>query len=367
MSSIRFVHTDFLRLGTSVSGLAESPSWLRQLATGAVRQAVRNVIDLAVSQRAGFVLIAGGIVDAGTNPEPALRWLNEQFETLRSHGISVVTTADDSETRAAFSNVFDVVLHPRESLQVTRHASGIVLNKVSQTHRAPGDLLINVGSHNLLANDSFVYQARPSLDASANCSQVSRDSYLSLSAGAVQSVSQDETQDRGCIIVDADFGKQELRSQFHACDVLRYRTETITLPGVTAPQSLVSEIVQACESVDRAATQTVVIDWVLQAEFATELAAVEELNENRLLSRLRERLHSGHRGIWPRRITFDESSRLRLASAPTAAVDEYSNQVAEGVHYRSAHTHGSQLSSIQDGTFVKPDLLCGLTFLSRVA
>ena len=366
MSTIRFVHSDFLRLGSALGGLSDCPTWLTQLATGAVRQAVRNVIEVAISQQAKLVLIAGRIAENREDLEPAARWLHEQFEPLRARGIAVVTVAEDRDSRAILETISDVVLRADESLQVTAHGDRVVLDVVSRLQYSSRNLLITVGDFAAPQDSTFVYQAMPDRTASTHAHSKNRHGRLALSAGCVQSVFGAETQKMGCLLVTANSETQELVSEFCACDVLRYRTEVISFQRQSSADAMVSAIVSSCESIDRDSDRTVIVDFVLKAEINGDLDHVHKWNPENLLLKLREQLHSGHRGIWPRVISFSEGTILRLASSTTPVVDEFAGVCCDAVQYHDRHGR-SRLEELKHGTVVRQELLCGLSVLARVA
>ncbi|MCP4505447.1 MAG: hypothetical protein GY826_03525 [Fuerstiella sp.] len=332
MAKVRFVHSDFLRLDTPIGGLADSPDWLRRLATGSVRQAVRNLIQTTISQRADFLLIAGSVAQSDEDIETIGRWLAGQFEPLRCRGIKVVVAADSHTSAEALRNVCDVVVRPGGVIGVQHEVGGgIRLQSVAAT-TAP-DTSFTVA----IANDPgcslpnrIVYQAVPRVSVAANTDRRTTDGCLALSAGPVQSVSPEEAADCGCVLVEVDLSTREIQSTFLATDVIRFTTEELSLPEVSTIDGLIAEISRTSHSLDRRSTQTVIVDWVLKTRVTTDLNGVSDLSELKLLSRLRQFLQGGHRGFWPRSIRFSQDSVVQLTAPPGAAVEQYLDVVTGG-------------------------------------
>ena len=340
MSAIRFVHTDFLRLASPISGVAAPPTWLLQLATAGVRHAVRNVIETALTQRADFLFIAGSICDSPEDLESAAHWLNEQFAPLRREGIRIVAVADDQRTSEALQRICDVVINRSESLHASTDAGGqIELTTNGRLGHAINELVITTDSRATLTQHQrgqLHYHASPSLRASDHHDQRSRQETLTRSAGAVQPINSTETGDYGCLVVDADFQQATLESSFVASNPIRFASEKLNLTELTSADRLVNEIAQASKSLQRASGQTVIVDWIVNAPMESDAHEVSNLFEHHLLGRLRNHLESGHQGVWPRKIRFRETASLQLACADSAAVEEYFDVVTGSVTTRES-------------------------------
>lgn len=370
-STIRFVHTDFLRLGTPLVGIASPPTWLLELATSSVRHAVRNVIEAAITQQADFLFIAGSVCDSPEDLDSVVHWLSEQFAPLRHNRIQVAAVADDHRTAEALRGICDVVLNRSESLHVTKSVHGDVQLKtqIHQVDQSNG-LVISTGAHavaNHSGSDRLSYRAIPAVQPSADCDRMSSQRSLSLTAGAVQTTNSKETWNCGCIVVDADLNTQSMTSAFFVTNPVRYACEVLDLSAQTTADRLVSEITQASKSLQRDSGQTVIADWIVDASLNGESHEMSGLQEDHLLGRLRNQLEAGHQGVWPRRIQFCETSDLQLLTAGTAAVEEYFDVVTGSVTTHGVDNFGRSTNVLRGGQGVPDELVVGLELLRNAA
>lgn len=367
MSTIRFLHSDHFRLGTPLAGIADSPGWLQQLACHSVRQSVRNVIEAAVAQQVQFLVIAGQVTESAEDLESAIHWLSGQFETLQKHGIRVVARAQTPREEALLDRLCDVVIRDGECLHVSPEANGTLGYSVNRGVESSRDgLLLTFGRHPR-STARTEYNASPALQSSADCDRHAGDGYLSLSAGAVQAVRPAETWEFGCILVEADVANRELRSEFLVSDVLRYATEELSLTSPATVESLINGIARASDVIGQASIQTVVVDWRINAQLVSELSEVSGLVERELLLRLRGDLQSGHRGVWPRRLTFGKSCSLQLSSPTSEAVEEYVNVAGGPVSAFHVGQGTDPQLVLRGGVGIESSLVSGLHFLSHVA
>jgi hypothetical protein len=369
MATVRFVHSDYLRLDTPVGGLAGSPDWLRRLATGSVRQAVKNLVQTTIAQRADFLLIAGSVAESDEDIEAISRWLADQFEPLQRRGIKIVVAANSHTSAAALRNVCDVIVRPGGIIGVQHeHGGGIGLQSVAATTAPDTSFTIAIGNdRGCCPPNRIVYQAAPSTSRTANLDRLTTDGCLQLAAGPVQSVSPQESADCGCILVEVDLSTREMQSSFLATDVIRFATEELMLPEVSTVDELIAEISRTSRSLDRRSTQTVIVDWLLQTQVTTDLQGVADLSEANLLTRLRQFLHGGHRGFWPRSIRFSEDSVLRVTAPRGVAVEQYMD-VVTGCRNSSSVTGGvGQSVTPKDKGGVSRELLAGLSLLRPAA
>ena len=367
MSTVRFVHVDHLRLSTSPVGIADAPAWLRQLACDSVRNSVRNVIEVAVADNAEFLLIAGRVTDSPDDLEFVIDWLDQQFETLRRHGIQVVAVAASHREAELLGRICNVVIHDGDCLYVAPDINETWrLSTSADVGYTKSDLVVTLGGGKPGVGRT-TYNAQSSVQPSEVRNRIVTDGYLSVSAGPVQAISQSETWQGGCVVVDADVVSREIRTEFRACDVLRFATEDLHLNSPVTIDSLILEIARASDGIGKSISQTVIIDWRLSAEVMLEMSDMSQICESSLLLRLRSDLQSGHRGAWPRRISFAQGARLQL-QAVVREVDESYIDVVSGVsktHRMNRHEERRQV--VLGGNNVNGSLVVGLQLLGRVA
>ena len=369
MSEICFIHTDQLRLGGPVTGLAYTPDWLRQRAADSVRHAVRNMIETAVSHRADFVLISGAMVSDPTDAEAAAVWLQTQLEPLRRRGIRVVATAEATRDLASLNRLCDIVLRRNEVLRATRRDTGSVdLSSSVTTDNATSDLIISIGqSAPSSSYGNLWYHVVPAVRSSVETEAVSNDRRLSASAGALQALNSSETGESGCLVVHADRSSQRLRAVFAATDALRFVTEQVHFNHTVSVESLTDELLRTSQTIRRSDSRTVVVNWVIDGVIANDSDQVSRLEEQALLTRLREALQAGHKGVWPQSLKFSGQATLQLTGLNGAAVEELT-EVATG-HVQMIETDHliERRSVLQSGRGIDAAYLAGLTNLSRSA
>lgn len=367
MSQIRFVHTDFLRLATPISGVADTPGWLTEQAAGSVRNAVRNLADTAVNHDADFLIVAGSLTDSTPDLPLVVAWFQHIALRLQESGVQVVVSASTDQEAALLAPVCDIVLRPGELLHASLRHQNVQLRTSHRGDATSEELTISIGRELSPPEGRTVYNAVPGLQCSTDADSHGVVGYLSLAAGAVQAVRPDERGEYGCIVVEADTESRLLKSEFVATDVIRFAQEDLSLKTTMTTESLAAALVSASESIDRSSAHTVILDWRIDAELAADLHDVGRLDEFELLHRIRSAVQSGHRGVWPRRLSFLPSATLRVATPEYDSVQEYIQIVSGAVHSYDVdqYTTPHRLLSGQPG--VSPSLISGLSLLGRVA
>jgi len=367
MSTIRFVHTDHLRLATPLRGIANAPTWLQKLVSDSVRHAVRNVIETAINQQASFLFIAGSVCDNDEDLPIVTRWLAEQFAPLKRAGIQVVAVTDDHRTQTALAEICDVAMSRTESLHVSRDTTGRVHLSTHPNHdQHAGHLVISAAHQSIAHAAELQYHAVPAQQPTTDSVRTSEDGYLSLSAGAVQTIAPAESWDCGCLVVDADLSSRHLSAQPQLCNPLRFTAESMNLRDSTSVDRLVSEISQASRSLQRASGQTIVVDWTVNAHQSCDVRELKDLDEQHLLNKLRNDLQAGHQGVWPRSLNFSERSDLQLTNAQGAAEEEYVDLLTGSVNMLDSQRTTAHFA-IQGGSGVAAELVAGLQLLNRAA
>ena len=363
MSAIRFVHTDYLRLGSPINGLADGPAWFQQLTAEAVRRATCNVIETAIAQEADFLLIAGSVCETSEDLRPVATWLAEQFQLLKNRGIKIVARAQNAAEATVLSDICDVVLTDHQTLASSVGFDGRVSLAVSNHAGTTGDLVISIDGVAGTYAEKLGYNAVPALKPAEHQSSV-LGAWRSISAGAVQSLNKDETWDCSCVVVDVDVADSEIRTSRVSCDVLRFTTEEVSIENRTISVSdLVAEILHASSALQRRSSQTVVANWNIKADVLADTAELSKLSEASLLAQLRQQLHGGHHGVWPQSVSFASDSVLRIANAQDTVVTHFAEMMAtpwakgRGVS-RLTETGCAEISS---------EYLAGLELLQRVA
>lgn len=357
MSTIRFIHTDYLRLAHSLQGVTSAPGWLQEALTDATRRATRQVIETAISENADFLLIAGSLTDAASDMGIACAWLDEQLAVARRAGIQIVAVSDHEDEARGLRQICDVVVDRYHYLLVERISSGQVRLATSSSRPVNRDELSISFDDQKIHTDglSCHYDV---MCAAAPGSRVDLQDVAFVSratAGAIQAEGPQEQWGGSCLVVSADLNSRRVHATSVDVSSIRYLTKQLSFEGQTTASRLVEEIAMASRNLRRGQTETVLVDWVISASIDTSHHEVRGLEENSLLAALRTDLHSGHQGVWPRSVRFADEATLHVASDSGDAV-QLLEEVANEARYSSSYSNA-----------VTPELLCSLAALQEAA
>jgi len=375
MTVIRFLHTDALRLGSPVAGLAHSPDWLRKVAASAVRTAVTNVIEAAVAARCHLLLIAGRLTESDQDLELAITWLKAQTGVLREHGIRLVLAGHPDADHAALRRLDAILVAPGERLDVRSNSADRIECIVTPRTIAarPGSLGIEVaGQTTVRPQADLAYVAIPAVNSSAMTNSIdgvasAHDRHLRISAGCPQAVNPAERGVFGCQLVDVDLVHQTLTARFCSTDAIRFAQELVTCrPGTPASQ-LCDLLRERSRLLDTTGRCTIVVEWIVGGQVVLSPTANDSLDESTLLKDLRGSLHAGHSGAWPCRIRFSDNCTLDVSAHRSAAAQEFSSVVlgrfSRAEHQTLFSDHGAVGIPLVSGS----EAALGLNFLRRVA
>ncbi len=360
MSVVRFLHTDSLRLGSPVTGLSDSPEWLRRISASAVRQSVINLVDLAIASRCQFVLVAGKVTESPEDLDPAVTWLKTQSQRLSRNGISLVIAGHNSDDFQVLSRLNTVLVASGQCL-LAGTGSGLAPNLcvADEVPQRGGNLLrIDVGARGR-PSGGMSYVAVPGLQASSQLltsggTVVAHDQYLRLTAGPLQGINPSERGPCGCIVVEADFSSQKQVARFCATDVLRFIQELVPC----TPGTRLSGLLQILRnrSLNLAGSRGITVaEWIVDGAFLADQEDCQSMFEADLLRDLRGSLNAGHTGAWPCRIRFSERSQLDVHGGLSLLFRELAGVLQERRSRTSvsenvfgevrgvAHRHGSEL------------------------
>src|SRR5210317_513344 len=92
MSSFTFIHAADLHLDSPMQGLAAQDAEVAALALKATETAFQHLIDLCMSEKADFLLIAGDVYDGADRSLGAQFRFLEGMKRLREAGVQVFIT-----------------------------------------------------------------------------------------------------------------------------------------------------------------------------------------------------------------------------------------------------------------------------------
>ena len=375
MSVVRFLHTDALRLGSPVAGLAESPDWLRKVAASAVRTSVTNVVEAAIAGRCQLLVISGRLTELDQDLDLAVAWLAAQTTTLKEHGVRLVIAGHPESDFAALRRLDAILVASNQRLDVWSNSSDRMECVVSPRTMAarPGSLGFEVASASSarpLADMAYV--AVPSSQSSSQTNSfdgvaAAHDRHLRLSAGCPQAINPSERGTFGCQLVEVDLARQTMTARFCPTDVIRFAQELVSCrPGMQASQlcDLLRERSRALATSGRCTT---VVEWVIDGQFGVSQVVNESLCELDLLKDLRGNVHAGHSGAWPCRIRFSDNSTVSVAGHRSLVAIEFSAVVRDRLSKTSRRfvAASDAVASLPLGS--GSEAAVGLELLRRVA
>lgn len=360
MSTIRFIHTDFLRLACPVEGISSAPGWLQEALTDATRRATRQTIETAISENVDFLLIAGSPTDSAEDLEIACAWLDEQLAVAGKEGIQIVAVADNESEASILRGISDIVVDRHQYLLASESPAGTVRLATSATSAvSQGDLVVSFDDQRMFHDElSCHYNIHCRHSPAHPVQQQYSTGIHSTTAGPIQSCTPDEQWNGACLLVSADITNREIQTRPVDVSSLRFVTEQLTIEGPTSPGRLVEEIAMASRNLQRGISETLLVDWVITASIESPDHDLHRLEQSSLLASLRTDLHSGHQGVWPRSIRFTEAAELKTVGCHSES-ERLLKQIA------SAASHQSSFNP--DAAPMSPELICGLTALQDVA
>ncbi len=375
MSTIRFLHTDHLRLASPVAGLSDSPDWLRKVASSAVRTAVVNVIEAAIAGRCQFLVVAGRLTESDHDLDLALAWLMSHAASLREHGVRLVLAGYPASEHSALRCLDAILLDPGQRLDVWNSASGTTEWTVSSrlVPARSGALGIDFSAVESVAPLSdLAYVVVPSTLPSSMVNSfdgvaVAHDQHLRMSAGSPQSLGPVERGHFGCQMVEADLHRQTITSRFCSTDVIRFSQELISFPAGMPASQLCEMLCERSRAIGTSGRCTTVVEWVIDGHLSMTSAAANSLCEIDLLRDLRVGLNAGHSGAWPCRIRFSDSSSVDVAGDHSAVANEFSAVVRERLKRESSRRSMAESHVIGLPLGFGSEAAVGLNLLRRVA
>ena len=359
MSTIRFIHTDYLRLARSLQGIASAPGWLQEALTDATRRATRQTIETAISEDADFLLIAGSPTDSLEDLDIVCAWLDEQFAVAGRSGIQIVAVADNESEAIALRRVCDVVVDRHHYLMASRTMAGEI--RLSTSVNSPTNRNeLAISFDDLRADHSDLSCHYHVLSSSApeirsGLHQQARAGFAA-AAGAIQSAGPDEQWNGRCVVATADLDTFQIHTSSVDVSSIRYVTERLSIEGRTTHGRLVEEIAMASRNLKRSQSETVLVDWVITTPLECRSGhEARSLEQGQLLTALRTDLHSGHQGVWPRSVKFSDQSSFHVVNQASESVS-----LLEAIAV-DAHSGRSDLQA------VTPELLCSLAALQEAA
>lgn len=161
--TFRFLHAADIHLDSPMLNLARYEDAPIDAFRGATRQALSNLVQLAIEEKVCFVLIAGDLYDGDCKDFNTPRWLRAKFEELRAADIRVLLIQGNHDAQSRMKKAFrlqlpdNVHLFPTnkpetvliEELGVAVHGQGFatasIQDDMSADYPTPRQGFLNIG------------------------------------------------------------------------------------------------------------------------------------------------------------------------------------------------------------------------------
>ncbi len=331
MSQTKFLVTGDWRLGCGLTGLTDTPEWLRRTAASAVRKSVQNVLDIALASDCRFILVSGRIAPAD-NFAVSVAWLRERWGILQRRDIRLVVTGHDADELLQLAPLGVLALPSSSALWVRDSADGLAFSAEHSVGAIRLELAATAFSRSggLCCSVQGVNGDQRVLSAAGG--QVSvKTSVVNISALWPQRLSADEPSSGcGCMLVTADSSAGELRSEYHPTEAIEFQSlREHCEPGTTLPE-LLSRLSAASRGLSSGCSVRLV-EWLIDGQLRVSLWDDGALRERDLLQALRGRLNAGHAGVWPYRLRFADSFRVELCAGSSRLLAGISGRLPLGL------------------------------------
>ncbi len=116
---IKFIHTADIHLDSPLRGLEYYEGAPVDSIRGATRQAFKNLVELAISEKVDFVLIAGDLYDGDWKDYNTGLFFASQMTNLREAGIRVFIVSGNHDAASQISRQ----LRMPENVKISHHES----------------------------------------------------------------------------------------------------------------------------------------------------------------------------------------------------------------------------------------------------
>lgn len=264
MPDFTFLHAADLHLDSPLRGLdAAAPAGRIRDAS---RQALTNLVTLAVERRVAFVLLAGDLYDGDWKDWRTGQFLAQQLARLTREGIEVVAISGNHDAEQVLTKKLSIPGMMRAARPETRHLRGApvavhgqsfatpaVTDNLSLAYPEPVDGLFNIGllhtacgsgEHENYAPCSVADLTRRGYDYWAlghvhTRSVLSRDPWV-VFPGNIQGRHVKEEGSKGATLVTVDGGRVTLAHQ--ALDVLRWLRLDVDATGAAGPEATLNRV-----------------------------------------------------------------------------------------------------------------------------
>lgn len=272
---IKFIHAADIHLDSPLEGLSNRPNLPVEKITSATREALTNLVDLAIGEKVDFVLLAGDIYDGDYDDFTTAFYFNQQMGRLNQKNIPVVMISGNHDAKSRISrplpppgNVKVLSVESPESYEIIKNGQVIAVihgqgflnqaetTNLAATYPAPQPGILNIGilhtslqgyeghdnyaptSSKELANKGYQYWA---LGHIHKREVVLEKPCWIVFPGNIQGRHIRETGAKGCYLATFENSTQA-SLEFKPLDVFRWEVLTVNVDGLEDESCLEDEV-----------------------------------------------------------------------------------------------------------------------------
>ncbi|RLS23697.1 MAG: DNA repair exonuclease [Planctomycetota bacterium] len=277
---IRFIHAADIHLDSPLKGLANRHNLPTDKILAATRDALVNLVTLAIDQKVDFVLLAGDIYDGDPEDLKANFHFNQQMGRLNQKNIKVVMITGNHDAKSKISkplsppkNLTILSAHQPESYEIIKEGEVIAIihgqgflnqaetRNLAGTYPAPVAGKLNIGilhtsldgreghanyaptTTNELINKGYSYWALGHI----HTREVVHQKPYIIFPGNIQGRHIRETGAKGCYLVTFN-DNSEAQLEFKPLDVFRWEAITVNLDGIEEESEFEGKLAETVES-----------------------------------------------------------------------------------------------------------------------
>ena len=277
---VRFIHAADIHLDSPLKGLAKRHNLPTDKILAATREALVNLVTLAIDEKVDFVLLAGDVYDGEPEELKANFHFNQQIGRLNQKNIKVVMITGNHDAKSKISkplsppkNLTILSAHQPESCEITKageviaiiHGQGFLNQSeprnLATTYPAPTPGKLNIGilhtsldgreghanyaptTTNELINKGYSYWAL----GHVHTREVVHEKPYIIFPGNIQGRHIRETGAKGCYLVTFK-DNHEAQLDFKPLDVFRWEAITVNLDGIEEESEFEGKLAETVES-----------------------------------------------------------------------------------------------------------------------
>ena len=277
---VRFIHAADIHLDSPLKGLANRHNLPTAKILAATREALVNLVTLAIDEKVDFVLLAGDIYDGDPEDLKANFHFNQQMGRLNQKNIKVVMITGNHDAKSKISkplsppkNLTILSAHQPESCEIIKEGEVIAIihgqgflnqaetRNLASTYPAPVAGKLNIGilhtsldgreghanyaptTTNELINKGYSYWALGHI----HTREVVHEKPYIIFPGNIQGRHIRETGAKGCYLVTFN-DNSEAQLVFKPLDVFRWEAITVNLDGIEEESEFEGKLAEIVES-----------------------------------------------------------------------------------------------------------------------